>query len=102
MCCWRTMSATAGAIASTERPTTKKNGEESVGHCKGSRFLSSVLFALLMSVSIVEAQERPLSVTYGPKALAQEGDDDHREVIFLSVPEETSDRLYVRVFDPNL
>ena len=77
-----------------------------MGHGKGSWFLSSVLFALLLSVSAGEAQEgaaeRPLSVTYGPKALAQEGDDDHREVILLSVPEGTSDRLYVRVFDPDL
>jgi len=77
-----------------------------VAHGKGSWFLSSVLLALLLSVSSGEAQEgvaeRPLSVTYGPKALAQEGDDDHREVILLSVPEGTSDRLYVRVFDPDL
>ena len=77
-----------------------------MGHGKGSWFLSSVLLALLLSVSAAEAQEgaaeRPLSVTYGPKALAQEGDDDHREVILLSVPEPTSDRLYVRVFDPDL
>ena len=77
-----------------------------MGHGKGSWFLSSVLFALLLSVSAAQAQEgvaeRPLSVTYGPKALAQEGDDDHREVILLSVPEGTSDRLYLRVFDPDL
>jgi hypothetical protein len=48
-----------------------------VGHGKRSWFLSSVLFALFMSVSAGEAQEgvaeRPLSVAYGPKALTQEG-----------------------------
>ena len=77
-----------------------------MGHGKGSWFLSSVLIALLLSVSAGEAQEsaaeRPLSVAYGPKALAQEGDDDHREEILLSVPAGTSDKLYVRVFDPDL
>lgn len=77
-----------------------------MGHGKGSWFLSSVLIALLLSVSAGKAQEsavdRPLSVVYGPKALAQEGDDDHREEILLSVPADTSDKLYVRVFDPDL
>ena len=77
-----------------------------MGHGKGSWFLSSVLIALLLSVSAGKAQEsaveRPLSVVYGPKALAQEGDDDHREEILLSVPAGTSDKLYVRVFDPDL
>ncbi len=77
-----------------------------MGHGKGTWFLSSVLFAFLLSVASGEAQEslaeRPLSVTYGPKALPQEGDDDHQEVILLSVPRDMSERLYVRVFDPDL
>ncbi|UEM25191.1 PKD domain-containing protein (plasmid) [Skermanella mucosa] len=46
--------------------------------------------------------ERPLSVTYGPKALPVEGDDDHREVILLSVPQDSREQLFLRVFDPDL
>jgi PKD repeat protein len=50
---------------------------------------------------LAQAQETPLSVTYGPKASTAEGDPDYREVIFLSVPDSIKDRLYVRVFDPD-
>ncbi|EWY41845.1 hypothetical protein N825_24365 [Skermanella stibiiresistens SB22] len=77
-----------------------------MGHGIGSRFLSSAFLAFLLSIPSALAQEaapeRPLSVTYGPKALPQEGDDDHREVILLTVPTGITDKLYVRVFDPDL
>ncbi len=49
----------------------------------------------------VLAQDVPLSVVYGPAASTKEGDDDHREVLFLSVPAELKDRLYLRIFDPD-
>jgi len=49
-----------------------------------------------------EAQEAPLVVTYGPEASTAEGDPDFREVIFLSVPDGLEDRLYLRVFDPDI
>ncbi|MGH6920560.1 MAG: hypothetical protein ACREJ0_22985, partial [Geminicoccaceae bacterium] len=47
------------------------------------------------------AQEVPLSVVYGPAASTAEGDDDYRELIFLAVPADLQDRLYLRVFDPD-
>ena len=47
------------------------------------------------------AQEMPLSVIYGPAASTAEGDDDYRELIFLSVPADLEDRLYLRIFDPD-
>ncbi len=57
--------------------------------------------AVLGWSAAAEAQETPLSVTYGPKASTAEGDPDYREVIFLSVPDSIQDRLYLRVFDPD-
>jgi PKD repeat protein len=48
------------------------------------------------------AQEVPLSVTYGPAAATAEGDHDFREVIFFSVPANLEDRLYLRIFDPDV
>lgn len=46
--------------------------------------------------------EEPLSVTYGPGALTAEGDQDYHEIIYLSVPDTTTDRLYLRVFDADI
>ena len=48
-----------------------------------------------------QAQETPLTVTYGPAAGTEEGDPDYREVLFLSVPEGGQERIYLRVFDPD-
>ncbi len=41
-------------------------------------------------------------VVYGSAAPTREGDIDHREVIFFSVPSGLRDRVYVRVFDPEM
>ena len=51
--------------------------------------------------SPVLGQEVPLSVVYGPAASTSEGDNDYRELLFLSVPADIQDRLYLRVFDPD-
>ena len=48
-----------------------------------------------------QAQEIPLTVTYGPAAGTAEGDPDYREVLFLSVPEGSQERIYLRLFDPD-
>ena len=45
------------------------------------------------------AAVEPLSVVYGPAAATAEGDDDYREVLFLSVPDTVTERLYLRVYD---
>jgi PKD repeat protein len=47
------------------------------------------------------AQEMPLSVAYGPSASTAEGDHDFRELIYLSVPADLQDRLYLRILDPD-
>jgi hypothetical protein len=58
-----------------------------------------VLLALIVS-GVAAAQPAPLIVVYGPEAPSREGDPDHMERIFLSVPADLTDRLYLRVFDP--
>lgn len=47
-----------------------------------------------------EAQE-PLFVNYGAAASIRQGDNDHHQAIYLSLPAGTSDPLYVRIFDPD-
>ena len=42
----------------------------------------------------------PLLVVYGPEAPSREGDPDHVERLFVSVPADYPERLYLRVFDP--
>ncbi len=69
------------------------------------RLLAGGSLALVLAASFGAAdgaaQEVPLSVTYGPRASTAEGDPDHREVIFLSVPEDVEEELFLRVFDPD-
>ena len=48
----------------------------------------------------VEPGPAPLLVVYGPEAPTREGDPDHMERLFISVPADLADRLYLRVFDP--
>ncbi|MEQ9693837.1 PKD domain-containing protein [Shimia sp. SDUM112013] len=43
-----------------------------------------------------------LLVVYGRLAPTREGDIDYREQIFFSVPKDLRDRIYVRVFDPEM
>lgn len=58
-----------------------------------------VALALLAPAAAV-AQPAPLLVVYGPEAPTREGDADHRERLFLSLPADLADRLYLRIFDP--
>ena len=48
------------------------------------------------------APEDGLLVVYGLNAPTREGDIDHRETIFFSVPKDMRDRVYVRIFDPEM
>lgn len=47
-----------------------------------------------------EARE-PLFVNYGTAASIRQGDNDHHQAIYLSVPAGTPGPLYVRLFDPD-
>ena len=62
---------------------------------------SAACLALAAGSAPALAQERPLSVVYGPQASSAEGDSDYHELVFLSVPADLQDRLYLRVFDPD-
>jgi PKD repeat protein len=62
---------------------------------------AGLLFLGTGAAAPLQAQEIPLSVTYGPAASTAEGDDDYRELIFFSVPADLQDRLYLRIFDPD-
>ena len=58
---------------------------------------------LLLAIGLAPAafgQPAPLMVVYGPEAPSREGDPDHVERVFVSVPADLPERLYLRVFDP--
>jgi PKD repeat protein len=57
--------------------------------------------AILGWTTLAAAAEEPLSVVYGDAAPTGEGDPDFRATIYLRVPDTTTGRLYLRVFDPD-
>ncbi|MEZ5936400.1 MAG: PKD domain-containing protein [Alphaproteobacteria bacterium] len=59
------------------------------------------LIGLATGPAIGRADE-PLLVTYGTDAPTREGDEDHREVIFFSLPADRDQTLYLRLFDPDV
>lgn len=62
----------------------------------------ALLSSLALTQRVGAQQQAPegLMSVYGLAAPAREGDVDRREQIFFSVPEGTTGRLYVRIFDP--
>ncbi len=64
-----------------------------------NRIIVRLVVVILFTAAVAAAQENILLVTYGPAALAQEGDDDFKQIIFLQIPESLTDSLYLRVFD---
>ncbi|WP_165390189.1 PKD domain-containing protein [Thalassococcus sp. S3] len=67
-------------------------------------FLVSIALAglPLQAVAQSNAPTEGLLVVYGSAAPSREGDVDRREQIFFSVPAEMSERLFVRIFDPEV
>ena len=59
---------------------------------------TALLSALLASAAW--AQPAPLMAVYGPDAPTREGDVDHVERLYISLPADSPDRLYLRIFDP--
>lgn len=59
----------------------------------------TALIAIALGAA-ASAQPVPLMVVYGPEAPTREGDPDHVERIYVRVPADLPDRLYLRVFDP--
>ena len=64
------------------------------------RLVTGVALASALAGNVAWAQPVPLIVVYGPDAPTREGDVDHLERLYLSVPADFADRLYLRVFDP--
>ena len=75
----------------------------------GMRILSGLLFSAavlhggpaLAQTGEPVAATPPIIVNYGESAPSREGDNDHRQVIYFSVPADTAGPLYLRVFDPD-
>lgn len=69
----------------------------------------SFLFYLLFSQLWVSAQKIPNEieniaylVTFGSDAPASWGDDDFTQILFFFVPDSYNERVYIRVFDPDV
>ncbi|MCP4385427.1 MAG: PKD domain-containing protein [Hyphomicrobiales bacterium] len=70
----------------------------------------STQFALLTLVAVCAAPApapaqdatQPLLISYGSRAAPRQGDNDHAQAIYLSVPATTSEKLYVRIYDPDI
>ena len=62
------------------------------------QFAGIILFFLL---SAIHSSADPVLVTYGREALTKEGDSDYVQVIYISVPDTFTDRLYLHIFDPD-
>ncbi|TDE39086.1 PKD domain-containing protein [Antarcticimicrobium sediminis] len=60
--------------------------------------------ALLAEAGMAQAQatgaQEGLLVVYGRRAASREGDVDHREQIFFSLPADLRERVYLRLYDP--
>lgn len=72
-----------------------------------SRSTPFALLALAAAVvtpapTIAQDTTQPLLVNYGKVAAPRQGDNDHAQAIYLSVPATTDETLYVRIFDPDI
>ncbi len=59
-----------------------------------------LLICLLITLPAYSQSTAPL-ITYGPKADISEGDDDYKQIIFFQIPNDITDSIYVRIFDPD-
>lgn len=69
------------------------------------RIWAAVTLAVALSLGGAQAQtlvSDGILVVYGPQAPSREGDVDRREQVFFSVPADLKDRVYVRLFDPEV
>jgi len=59
------------------------------------------LAAVVPAIGADSGGEVPALINYGKWATPKQGDNDHHQVIYLSVPAATEGKLYLRVFDPD-
>lgn len=61
-----------------------------------------ITFVLLFFLSLnLYGQDLMNLITYGSRALPAEGDDDHKQIVFVRVPADSGRIYYVKVFDPD-
>ena len=77
-----------------------------MGDCKlglAARFAAAVLGLAVAGPALADEvpAQRPLLVTYGPKAAILEGDHDFAQTITFSVPANLEGKLFLRIFDPD-
>ncbi|GJQ64051.1 MAG: hypothetical protein SCALA702_31040 [Melioribacteraceae bacterium] len=58
----------------------------------------TIYILLLLAISLA-AQNNIFLVTYGPEAETREGDADYSQIIYLKIPSNISDMLFLRVYD---
>ncbi len=61
----------------------------------------SIMVASVLGANPAAANDEPLLVTYGKLAPTAEGDHDHRQVIYISIDEDRTQPVYIRIFDPD-
>src|SRR5258707_7376069 len=61
----------------------------------------ALLLAAVGLAAPAYADEQPLFVNYGISASPKQGDNDHHQAIYVSVPATTTGKLYLRIFDPD-
>jgi PKD repeat protein len=70
--------------------------------CLNKLLVAVSLFAMTAGTGpAAVAADDPLLVTYGARAATQEGDHDHRQVVYISIPETRTEPVFVRLFDPD-
>ena len=77
---------------------------------RGRRILGLLLLGAIALAFVPETRsqeaagpqlQEPLFVNYGTAASIRQGDNDHHQAIYLSVPAGTPGSLFVRIFDPD-
>ncbi len=75
---------------------------KAAGHPRTAAF-GIALFVLAGAwASPAQADERPALITFGRDAPTREGDFYREQTIYVSVPEGSTERLWINVFDPGI
>ena len=63
--------------------------------------LAAMGLPLALSPLAAQTGPEPVLVNYGAGASPRQGDNDHHQAIYLSIPATTTETLYLRIFDPD-
>src|SRR5205823_5714612 len=67
-------------------------------------FLTPIIAAIFLWnwPASARAESEPTLITYGKDAPTREGDFNHAQTIYLSVPDGLKERLWINIFDPGI